>query len=110
MLPRLSHWVGSCRAPDGREAEARGHRGGSEAGSREAGGIVVKLTHVSAETGARIAGDAGGEAMAVALKAACLSRAQFADIVARRPDAEALKAIFETLTFNKARVLLTYWD
>ena len=62
-----------------------------------------------AETGARIAGDAGGEAMAVALKAGRLSRALFADIVARRPDAEALKAIFETLSFNKARVLLTYW-
>ena len=35
---------------------------------------------------------------------------QFADIVAKRTDAEALQAIFDTLSFNKARVLLTYWD
>ena len=53
---------------------------------------------------------AAGEALTVALKAAGLTRAQFADIVDKRPDAEALKAIFETLSFNKARVLLTYWD
>ncbi len=82
----------------------------AEAGSREAGEIFAKLTHVSAETGARIAGDVGGEAMTVALKAVRLSRGQFADMVAKRPNSEALKAIFETLSFNKARVLLTYWD
>jgi uncharacterized protein (DUF2336 family) len=82
----------------------------AEAGSHEAGEIVAKLTQVSAETGARIARDAGGEAMTVALKAARLSRTQFSGIVAKRADAEALKSIFETLSFNKARVLLTYWD
>jgi uncharacterized protein (DUF2336 family) len=80
------------------------------AGVREAAEILAKLTHVSAETGARVAGDTGGEALTVALKAARLSRSQFADIVAKRPNAEDLKAIFETLSFNKARVLLTYWD
>lgn len=80
------------------------------AGSREAGAIFAQLTHVGAETGARIADDPGGEALTVALKAAGLTRAQFADIVAKRTDAEALKAMFETLSFNKARVLLTYWD
>lgn len=80
------------------------------AGAREAGEILAQLAHVSAETGARIADDPGGEALTVALKAAGLTRAQFAEIVAKRPDAEALKAIFETLSFNKARVLLTYWD
>jgi len=82
----------------------------AEADSREAGEIYARLTHVSAEAGARIADDAGGEALTVALKAAGLTRAQFADVVEKRPDAEALKAIFETLSFNKARVLLTYWD
>jgi uncharacterized protein (DUF2336 family) len=76
----------------------------------EAGKILSRLTHVSAETGTRIADDAGGEALTVALKAAGLTRAQFAGIVEKRPDAEGLKAIFETLSFNKARVLLTYWD
>jgi uncharacterized protein (DUF2336 family) len=82
----------------------------AEAGVREAGDILAKITHVSAVTAARIVGDVGGEALAVALKAARLSRSQFVDIVAKRPDAEALKALFETLSFNKARVLLTYWD
>jgi len=81
-----------------------------EATPEEAGEIYARLTHVSAETGVRIADDAGGEALTVALKAAGLSRAQFAGIIEKRPDAEALKAIFETLSFNKARVLLTYWD
>lgn len=82
----------------------------AEATPEEAGEIYAKLTHVSEETGGRIADDAGGEALTVALKAAGLSRAQFAGIIEKRPDAEALKAIFETLSFNKARVLLTYWD
>lgn len=82
----------------------------AEAAPNEAGGIYAQLTHVSEETGVRIADDAGGEALTVALKAAGLTRAQFSGIVENRPDAEALKAIFETLSFNKARVLLTYWD
>ena len=82
----------------------------AEAGTEEAGEIYAGLTHVSAETGERIAEDAGGEALTVALKAAGLTRAQFARIVEKRPDTEALTAIFETLSFNKARVLLTYWD
>jgi hypothetical protein len=81
-----------------------------DASQQEAGGILSRLTHVNEETGARIAGDAGGEALTVALKAAGLTRAQFAGIVDQRPDAEAMKSIFETLSFNKARVLLTYWD
>jgi uncharacterized protein (DUF2336 family) len=75
-----------------------------------AGELYARLTHVSEETGSRIADDTGGEALTVALKAAGLTRAQFAEIVEKRPDADALKAIFETLSFNKARVLLTYWD
>lgn len=76
----------------------------------EAGAIYAELAHVGRETGDRIAEDQGGEALTVALKAAGLSRAQFAAIVDKRADAETLKAIFDTLSFNKARVLLTYWD
>lgn len=76
----------------------------------ETGKLYAKLAHVSSETGARIAEDQSGEALAVALKAAGLSRAQFAGVVRKRPNAEALKGIFDTLSFNKARVLLTYWD
>lgn len=78
--------------------------------SGEAGAIYAALVQVSRETGERIAEDQGGEAQTVALKAAGLSRAQFAGIVDKRADAEVLKAIFDTLSFNKARVLLTYWD
>jgi uncharacterized protein (DUF2336 family) len=82
----------------------------ADAAPEEAGEIYASLTHVSAETGTRIAEDSGGEALTVALKAAGLTRAQFADIIASRADAEALQAIFDSLSFNKARVLLTYWD
>jgi hypothetical protein len=80
------------------------------ASAEEQGAIYAELVHVSKEGGARIAGDQGGEALTVALKAAGLTRAQFAGVVDKRQDAEALKAIFDTLSFNKARVLLTYWD
>jgi len=76
----------------------------------EAGAIYAELAHVGRETGDRIAEDQGGEALTVALKAAGLTRAQFGAIADKRADAEALKAIFDTLSFNKARVLLTYWD
>jgi hypothetical protein len=78
--------------------------------AEEQGAIYAQLVHVSKEAGARIAEDQGGEALTVALKAAGLTRAQFAGVVDKRQDAEALKAIFDTLSFNKARVLLTYWD
>ncbi|HTN96644.1 MAG TPA: DUF2336 domain-containing protein [Nordella sp.] len=81
-----------------------------EATPEAAGAIYAELVQVSRETGARIAEDQGGEALTVALKAAGLTRAQFAGLVDKRADAEALKAIFDTLSFNKARVLLTYWD
>lgn len=80
------------------------------ASAEEQGAIYAELVHVSKEAGARIAEDQGGEALTVALKAAGLTRAQFAGVVDKRQDAEALKAIFDTLSFNKARVLLTYWD
>ena len=80
------------------------------ASPQEAGQIFSRLIHVSEATGARIADDAGGEALTVALKAAGLTRAKFAGIIDKHPDAAALKAMFETLSFNKARVLLTYWD
>ena len=76
----------------------------------EQGAIYAELAHVSKEAGVRVAEDQGGEALTVALKAAGLTRAQFAGVVDKRHDAEALKAIFDTLSFNKARVLLTYWD
>lgn len=81
-----------------------------DAAPEAAGAIYAELVQVSRETGARIAEDQGGEALTVALKAAGLTRAQFAGLVDKRADAEALKAIFDTLSFNKARVLLTYWD
>lgn len=80
------------------------------ASPEEQGVIYAQLVHVSKEAGARIAEDQGGEALTVALKAAGLTRAQFAGVVDKRQDAEALKTIFDTLSFNKARVLLTYWD
>jgi hypothetical protein len=47
------------------------------------------------------------------MKAAGLSRSQFETLINRvlgKDESEPLKRIFDQLSFNKARVLLTYWD
>jgi hypothetical protein len=69
----------------------------------------------------RILGDVQGEAVVVMLKAAgyprsavigLLRKMQDADLplASRERDAEELQVMFDTLSFNKARTLLTYWD
>jgi hypothetical protein len=76
---------------------------------------------IAAETAARILADPDGEPLTVLLKALGCSRARFEEAIAklqlgedgmispdRNPD--ELQAIFEGLSFNKARILLTYWD
>ncbi len=69
----------------------------------------------------RIISDPDGEPLSVAMKAMGLSRNQFLDAMQRwqnsancllksdRPTVE-LQNLFDSLSFNKARVLLTYWD
>ena len=76
---------------------------------------------IAPETAARILADREGEPLTVLLKALGCSRARFEEAITIlqlgesgmiRPDRnpDELQAIFEGLSFNKARILLTYWD
>lgn len=88
---------------------------GGESISRLAG-----LSGLAEGTLARIFADAEGDALAVLLKALGLTRSRFDEALDRvraatglvrddRPP-EELKAVFDSLSFTKARVLLLYWD
>ncbi len=91
------------------------------AGNREAAAQrFAELAGVSRGTVLRIFGDEEGEALVALFKALGMGRTRFEDALDRvraatgllraaRPSDE-LKAVFDGLSFNKARVLLTYWD
>ena len=79
------------------------------------------LGGIAWETAFRILADRDGEPVTVLLKALGASRAGFEEAITKlrlgdagvlRPDRnpEELQNIFESLSFNKARILLTYWD
>ncbi|MGI9414723.1 MAG: DUF2336 domain-containing protein [Hyphomicrobiales bacterium] len=79
--------------------------------------LIAEHAGLSRETATRIADDEGGEAHVVVCKALGASRFAFADvcqkqIAAGAPPAsvEALQILFDTLSFNQARMALTYWD
>ncbi len=99
------------------EALERAARGQIEIASEELAGIM----QLNAAAVTRILGDSQGEAIIVMLKAAAyprssigglLKRMQDADLplISRERDITELQSMFETLSFNKARILLTYWD
>jgi uncharacterized protein (DUF2336 family) len=80
-----------------------------------------ELATVAPETALRILSDREGEPLAVLMKALGYPRTRFGEaldqlqkgeVQAIRPDRklEELQGIFDTLSFNKARILLTYWD
>ena len=82
---------------------------------------LASLMTISAATVAKILSDHQGEPLAILFKAAGCSRADFAGHLrglahnALEPQAatqklEELQILFDTLSFNKARILLTYWD
>jgi Uncharacterised protein conserved in bacteria (DUF2336) len=82
---------------------------------------LATLMNVSAATVAKIMADHQGEPLAILFKAAGCSRAEFADHLhilafsiaqskALDQKSEELQILFDTLSFNKARILLTYWD
>jgi len=79
---------------------------------------VAELDLVGDEAAERIAKDEGGEALAVACKAAGASRFAFATAFLKRCAAEPetastadhLQIIFDTLSFKHARMALTYWN
>jgi uncharacterized protein (DUF2336 family) len=83
--------------------------------------LLAELAGVQEKSAARIIADSDGEPIAAALKALGVPRNRFQEIVqvcrqspacALRDDrkVDELHSLFDTLSFNKARVLLTYWD
>jgi uncharacterized protein (DUF2336 family) len=99
------------------EAMDRATRGKLEPAADE----LAAALQVNAKTVMRILCDREGEPMVILLKAAnyprsampgMLRRLREADfpIISAERDPEELQSMFETLSFNKARILLTYWD
>jgi uncharacterized protein (DUF2336 family) len=87
----------------------------------EAARLMSELAGICESNARRIITDREGEPLIVVMKALGMSRARFASAVTRwrlssaaglspERDAIELQALFDTLSFNKARVLLTYWD
>jgi hypothetical protein len=85
-----------------------------------AAGLFAEATGLLEATVLRVFADHEGEALVVLLKALGLGRSRFDEVLNRlraaegliradRPAAE-LKAVFDALSFTKARVLLVYWD
>ena len=79
--------------------------------------LISEYAGLAPETATRISRDEGGEAHVVVCKALGASRFAFADICQRQIEAgappesvEALQILFDTLSFNQARMALTYWD
>lgn len=99
---------------EGLDRAARGH---IEQAADELSGTM----QLSTATIQKILSDLEGDALVVMLKAAGYPRSALAGLLKRMQDAEMplvsrerdlndLQNMFETLSFNKARILLTYWD
>ena len=87
----------------------------------EAAQILSEIGGVCKDTAMRILADREGEPLTVILKAMGYQRGKFSETMERmrlsesgilRPEraVEDLQSIFDSLSFNKARILLTYWD
>lgn len=87
----------------------------------EAARILSEAAAVSKDTAMRILADREGEPLTVILKALGYPRGKFAEAMEGLKSSEAgilrservveeLQSIFDSLSFNKARILLTYWD
>ena len=83
--------------------------------------LLAALLGLQTATAARILSDQQGEPLTVALKAMGATRARFEEVFSAleaagdnhlrpRRSARELQSFFESLSFNMARVLLTYWD
>ena len=87
----------------------------------EATNILAQIAAIHPDNAARIIADANGEPLSIAFKAIGTNRAHLGEIIeilknsdfaiisSTRSSAE-LQNIFDSMSFNKARVLLTYWD
>jgi uncharacterized protein (DUF2336 family) len=73
---------------------------------------LAHLLALDPSTARRILSDHGGEPLTVALKALGATRARFEEVLSavHGQNAGRLQSFFDSLSFNKARVLLTYWD
>ena len=80
-----------------------------------------EFANINPTTAARILGDTKGEPLAALLKAAGVARGQVTEIFEKLQKSssglidpariiEELQSTFDSLSFNKARILLTYWD
>ena len=83
--------------------------------------VLAEAAGISRDTALRIFADREGEPMAVILKALGYPRGQLSEAMLNlgsgenaiiRPGRviEELQNVFDSLSFNKARILLTYWD
>lgn len=92
-----------------------------EAGRPEAAQTLARCCRIAPETAAMIVEDAGGEPLAVVFKAMAQSRLAMAQALNRWVASPScaikgenriveLHALFDSLSFNKARMLLSYWD
>ena len=87
----------------------------------EASEKLAEIGGIHLDSASRIISDRDGEPLAIMFKALGTNRARFAEIVELlktsdfgiiRSDRESeeLRNVFDSMSFNKARVLLTYWD
>jgi hypothetical protein len=83
--------------------------------------LLCELANICEANAQRILADRQGEPLTVMLKALGLPRSRLTNVLERlrvsmppriapNRSASDLQAIFDTLSFNKTRVLLTYWD
>jgi len=93
----------------------------AEGKTEEAARKLAGLAGISGANAERIIADSEGEPLTVAMKAIGMSRTQSAAAAETLRDAPAaplrsnrriaeLQNLFDSLSFTKARVLLTYWD
>lgn len=87
----------------------------------EAAAQFAELASIARDTALRILSDREGEPLTVLLKTLGCSRAKFEEVMTKlrqsgagllrvERDLQEMQAIFDGLSFNKARILLTYWD
>ncbi len=83
--------------------------------------VMAELAGTNKDNARRIIADPDGEPLTVVLKAMGLTRAQFSQAIKKCAssskamlrgdrDLAELQIMFDLLSFNKARTLLTYWD
>jgi Uncharacterised protein conserved in bacteria (DUF2336) len=92
-----------------------------EGNMQEAAEKLAEVAGIQLDTAMRITNDRDGEPFAIVFKAMAANRARFGEVVElfKKSDfgiirgereTEDLQNVFDSMSFNKARILLTYWD